>query len=75
MKINKRKMKRQLRRFIIYMYETRYNKIVALLLIGLGLIAELATGWLTEGVCLIICLLFGLAIFFSKEDVVKIGFR
>lgn len=67
--------KRMCRSFIKYMQETMFNKIAAIVLIGVALLFDIATGWITDGASTLMALLFGLPIFFAKKDVLGLEFR
>ena len=71
----KKRTKRMCRRFVKYIRRTMMNKIAALILIGVALLFDIATGWLTDGAATMMALLFGLPIFFAKKDVLGFEFR
>lgn len=71
---NKR-AKRMYRRFMRYMQETMFNKIAALVLIGIALVFDISTGWITDGATVMMAIVFGLPIFFAKKDVLGFEFR
>lgn len=67
--------KRMCRSFIKYMQETMFNKIAALILIGIALVFDISTGWITDGASTIMAIVFGVPIFFAKRDVLGFEFR
>lgn len=60
----KRKNHKHLKRFVRYLYRTRYNKILALVMIGCGLL----TGKFGDGTGMLFALIFGVPLFFAKEN-------
>lgn len=60
----KRKNHKHLKRFVKYLYRTRYNKIMALVVICFGLL----TGKFGDGTGMLFALMFGVPLFFAKEN-------